>query len=417
MKRLLVFFCFTILSITMFGRTIIAVQDFTVTDVPESAGMVCSEEIRNVLVNNDTLEILDRGSMTAIMSELNLQQSGCTDAACAVELGKLLAANMIIFGSVTKLGKTYYVNIKGVNVETARITFSKSSHKKGEIDAVIEMAHNIAVEIDNENFGGDQDKIKAEQKETKTVSTGISPAKDLYPRMITIPAKKGKKAEKIPSFAIGVYEVSNHQYFEYLKDRSNELAKKAAKTGDQELSKKVKHLQKMMTWKRWKEPEKPAAELRYEEVLDYCEWLSAKRGYTFRLPTVKEWIHAASGENKDFLYPWGDDFDGTRCWYKLNSEDKIKEIGKLPPTGYGLYDIIGNVWEYTSDIKYNQQDIEKKSKYPRHEVYVKGGSYHSYVDELHLKFEKLLRIRSYYNNVGFRVLMENPKKLKKSEKR
>ncbi|MCK5599693.1 SUMF1/EgtB/PvdO family nonheme iron enzyme [bacterium] len=410
MKRLLVFFCFTILSITMFGRTIIAVQDFTVTDVPESAGMVCSEEIRNVLVNNDTLEVLDRGSMTAIMAEQNLQQSGCTDAACAVELGKLLAANMIIFGSVTKLGKTYYLNVKGVNVETARITFSKSSHKKGEIDAVIEMAHNIAVEIDNENFGGEQEKVTAEKEELKAASTGVSPAKDLYPRMMTIPAKKGKKAEKIPSFAIGVYEVSNHQYFEYLKDRSNELAKKAAKTGDKELSKKAKRLQEMMTWKRWKEPEKPAAELRYEEVLDYCEWLSTKMGNTFRLPTVKEWIHAASGENKDFLYPWGDDFDGTRCWYRLNTEDKIQEIGKLPPTGYGLYDIIGNVWEYTSDIKYNQKDIEKKSKYPQHEVYVKGGSYHSYVDEMHLKYEKLLRIRSYYNNVGFRVLMENPKK-------
>jgi formylglycine-generating enzyme required for sulfatase activity len=64
-----------------------------------------------------------------------------------------------------------------------------------------------------------------------------------------------------------------------------------------------------------------------------------------RLPAEAEWEYAARGGNSAARY--GD--VGNIAWYVKNSGAKIHEVGLKQPNGFGLYDMLGNVWEWTSD--------------------------------------------------------------------
>ena len=67
----------------------------------------------------------------------------------------------------------------------------------------------------------------------------------------------------------------------------------------------------------------------------------------YRLPTLEEWLYAASG-GEDYIYAGSDDLDEVG-WYSGNSDDKTHPVAQKKPNGYGLYDMSGNVWEWVWD--------------------------------------------------------------------
>lgn len=100
----------------------------------------------------------------------------------------------------------------------------------------------------------------------------------------------------------------------------------------------------------------PVTHVAYEDAAAYARW-SGKD-----LPTEAEWECAARGGLEDAVYVWGNDFapDGLMCantwqgrfpWENLllDGFEGTSPVGAFPPNGYGLYDMAGNVWEWTSD--------------------------------------------------------------------
>ncbi|MDQ6438162.1 formylglycine-generating enzyme family protein [Mesorhizobium sp. LHD-90] len=118
----------------------------------------------------------------------------------------------------------------------------------------------------------------------------------------------------------------------------------------------------------WRHPYGPGSSLRglfdhpvvhvaFDDAKAYAEWAGKE------LPTEAEWEFAARGGVDGAEYAWGDAFmpDGrpmANTWHglfpnvntKLDGFERTSPVGFFPPNGYGLSDMIGNVWEWTVDF-------------------------------------------------------------------
>ena len=110
----------------------------------------------------------------------------------------------------------------------------------------------------------------------------------------------------------------------------------------------------------------PAVHVAFEDAQAYADWAGKE------LPSEAEWEFAARGGLEAAEYTWGDEFapggalmantwQGEFPWQNLLQDgyEWTAPVGSFPPNGYGLYDMAGNVWEWTTDWYQEHSRIQR----------------------------------------------------------
>lgn len=103
----------------------------------------------------------------------------------------------------------------------------------------------------------------------------------------------------------------------------------------------------------------PAISMTQHAANKYCQWLSAQTGKFYRLPTEAEWEYACRAGTTT-AWSFGDNAAelGQYAWYYDNANEKYQKVGMKKPNPWGLYDMHGNVMEWTTDA-YSPDYFEK----------------------------------------------------------
>jgi len=168
-------------------------------------------------------------------------------------------------------------------------------------------------------------------------------------------------------------------------------------------------------------PDHPIVQVSWNDATAFAEWAGG------RLPNEAEWEHAARGGQGDVTYPWGerdpDDLDHLPCniWQGNFPKENTGADGYLTtapaksfePNGYGLYNMVGNVWEWTSDMfrlgSMKKAARERMQSMAGYRV-AKGGSFlchQSYCWRYRIASRSGNSPDSATTHQGFRILFDN----------
>ncbi len=160
----------------------------------------------------------------------------------------------------------------------------------------------------------------------------------------------------------------------------------------------------------------PVEQVNYYDIQRFIE----KSGGACRLPTEAEWEYAARGRAETRYY-WGTIMDGAYAWFEDNSNKTTHPGGQKKPNQNGLYDMMGNVWEWTEDW-YSPYYVGNKETHPKgpeagENKVIRGGAFDSSAGALRItnrtwlnpKNRVFSKVASYggsvdelFNYIGFR---------------
>ena len=118
------FFILFILQVNIFvsaqQNSSIAVLPFTAVEVSENEAKVLTTLFETALVKTGSYNVIERNQLDDILKAQAFSLSGCTDDACAIEVGKLVSAEMIVLGEISRVGTRYIATAKIIDVSLGK---------------------------------------------------------------------------------------------------------------------------------------------------------------------------------------------------------------------------------------------------------------------------------------------------------
>jgi formylglycine-generating enzyme required for sulfatase activity len=166
----------------------------------------------------------------------------------------------------------------------------------------------------------------------------------------------------LPSFALGKYDVTRGEYAAFARETGYPAGDGCGR--GRAMSKYEKDPKSSWENPGFKQTDRdPVVCVSWQDAKAYVAWLNEKTGHAaaYRPPSESEWEYAArAGTTSEFW--WGDDVNGapSHAWFRANSGvtacrglfcvgGQTHPVGAKPPNAFGLYDMAGNVWQWTED--------------------------------------------------------------------
>ena len=140
----------------------------------------------------------------------------------------------------------------------------------------------------------------------------------------------------------------------------------------------------------------PVVLISYDDALAYAAWKSQQTGITYRLPTAEEWEKAAKGKSGKY-FPWGNEWSDDATNAAVSGLNYTSAIATFPlsKSKYGVEDMAGNVFEYTSTLAKETRAVMKGCSWDDLPGFCRAAYQHTRpVDSRHILF-------------GFRLVAEN----------
>lgn len=178
----------------------------------------------------------------------------------------------------------------------------------------------------------------------------------------------------VDSFWIGTYEVS-YQEYNIFRDKSLDLPAFDSTKWDADAIARPSPPYEDPTFGMGLE-DFPAVSMTQFAALQFCKWLSDKSGEFYRLPTEAEWEYACRAGSSSPYY-FGDDPGqlDAHAWHYENSDEVYHQLGEKQPNPWGLYDMLGNVSEWTLD-QYQEDAYQQLAEMDTVNPWIKPTSLH-----------------------------------------
>jgi serine/threonine protein kinase/formylglycine-generating enzyme required for sulfatase activity len=209
------------------------------------------------------------------------------------------------------------------------------------------------------------------------------------------PQERPQHSVTVNTFFMDRTEVTNEEYAEFVRDRDYEAPSHWLRGKPLPLQEK------------W-----PVVNVSTRDAEAFAGWRSSRDGVTYRLPTEEEWEYAARSGGVYKLYPWGDRWEDGLAVVK---EVDAKPVGSFPngANRWGVVDLIGNVWEWTSSKAslYQGNTAGQIPAANREWVVARGGSYST--DPNNRQIPISATYRDWFDptmrdaNLGFRLVRAN----------
>ncbi|MBI4368712.1 MAG: hypothetical protein HY547_00630 [Elusimicrobia bacterium] len=154
-------------EIAQVNKPQVAVVEFEGQGISPMEAVAITNFFRSALVNTNTFRVIDRSNVDKILTEQKFQQTGCTSAECAVQIGKILNVERMLTGAVNFFKGLYFLNVKITNVETGEVTASYDGQSDNALN-MRDVAENMAGSIALAQGAPSSAKARTETVEMKT---------------------------------------------------------------------------------------------------------------------------------------------------------------------------------------------------------------------------------------------------------
>lgn len=160
------------------AKSAIAVLDFESVGAEQHLGKAIAEIMRTELIGTDKFSVVERAQINKALSEQQLQHSGIIDDQSAVQVGKLIGADLIIVGSVVKIGSSYTINSRMIDVKTGEARLGRNV-SGNDLNLLTGMSHELI-----QSLFGSNEKLPGYGDQPSKVETQVSRSSLSNPRAV-----------------------------------------------------------------------------------------------------------------------------------------------------------------------------------------------------------------------------------------